>query len=112
MYVRTIDNIIEWLPSSSVHGPIVGYEVQLFSTEAEGQINSVDQYTVMYVVNVTMDLPSSGQPVNVRVSGWVGSGCGYRVNGCMCGVCVCFDSLFVAFHYVITAIMLLFILSR
>ena len=96
VYVRKIDNIIEWLPSSSVHGPIVGYEVQLFSPEAEGKINSVDQYTVMYMVNVTRDLPSAGQPVNVRVSG---CGCRVVIEYVIVCVCVCFDSLFVAFHY-------------
>lgn len=63
-----IDNYVEWLHTSSVNGDITMYEVQLFSSEAEGALNSVDMSTVVYQVNITRDFPISGQPVNVRVS--------------------------------------------
>ena len=61
------DSIVEWLHTSSIYGTILSYEVQLFSSEADGEVNSVDGTDVLYEVNVTMDFPISGQPVNVRV---------------------------------------------
>ena len=67
IYVRTVDDIVEWLPTSSIHGDIISYEIQLFSSEEDGEINEVDGTITLYEVNVTSDFPMAGQPVNVRV---------------------------------------------
>ena len=66
VYVRQ-DGVIEWTPVSNIYGDIKQYQLQLFSTESQGEIVELDRTDLMYEVNITEDVPMSGQPVFVRV---------------------------------------------